>query len=280
MYPFQSTAEDIQLLNDWWHNPPAGPPRALIRITSVIIRRLILENEIRRAWNKLDFNKQPVILAPDLLGFVEYRPELDPQHVVKALAGGGNIEGVNYALCGIYKVDNKETGIPASASKGFAVQQGVIARRMTNNPPQSELDRFVNHPWTPEKFSNSVSLIVREKTYSRRDLIQYWAHYCGAAHHNQAFPPRKKSSDYSKYLRHREIEKLEGHFNFTVRHGDPSERNKITLSLSRDFEEDQHSKDTVIIEGLLFELLSMGQAIGRSPDMLELAERIEQKAMC
>jgi len=276
MYPYQSTAEDIRLLNAWWHSPPSGPFRAVVRSTSVVIRRLILDNEIRRAWKHFGCDGAPTILAPDLLAFVQQRPELELEYTAKALAGGGNINGVHYALNGLYRIDNATTGVPAGAPSGFAVQSSVVARLVVADPPSSPLDRFVNHAWTPEEFASSASIVVNGEVFTRGEVIRYWAHYCGTAHYDRESPPADKEKKYSQYLRHQAIEKLEGHFTFKVTRDDASNQHKLVLSSSYDSADTSLQENTILVEGLLFELLSIGQAIGRSPDMLTLAATIER----
>jgi hypothetical protein len=129
-----------------------------LRRSSTILRRLLVDNELQRAWKAAHFEKEPIIEASTLQKIIGVTP-LDK--VVFAAAGGARYKGAelrgvimrNYALTPEEIKKESEHGVP-SASFG--------------------LHAFIEAP----------CVIIKENLISRRILIKYVSNKLGGAHHD------------------------------------------------------------------------------------------------
>jgi hypothetical protein len=100
-------------------------------------------------------------------------------------------------------------------------------------------ERAFEYPFKLSAFTNSPCAYVEGDAVSRREVIKYFAHYLGGVHLHLSSKVRKKEEDMVRRIR-----KIAG---------------KV----------DAFEKD-----GLYYELLSIGQAVGCAPDSVRLLESI------
>ena len=202
---FKSVAEDLEHLGTDWLNIPRDDA---VRRGSVILRRLLAEGVLQRAWKEYEFSREPTIVAPDLRLIVGN----DFAKVRVALAGGAIDGGIEIAGAISY------TGRPSEAI----------------GPPIG-----LERPFKLSEFMESASVIIDGHVIKRREVVKYFAHFEGGVHLLLSSRIRK-------------------------------EEEQLVRSVSRwrrDIELCQR-------DGLYFELLSIGQAIGRADDMKKLSGAI------
>jgi hypothetical protein len=229
-------AEDIEFFRRWWENGDS-PDDVAIRHGSSVLRRLLVEDAAGRAWRKLGFKKTPTVQGPDLLALCEekgVKPALG-----HAVAGGVRLDGVDWALIGSFRVDNRETGISASADSGFAVLSTFIGRDALN-PSHSPLDHLVERTWYLHDYLRAPGALRRGQLLSRSEVIKHMANDMGGVH------LEKSNSAMRQFL----IE---------------AERNVFIQTKKR------------ALRGLYIEVLAIGQAIGRSADIQRLAGEIRSR---
>jgi hypothetical protein len=168
------------------------------------------------------------------------RDGLEVRHVASLVAGGATLNGIQTCLIGLARVDNPETGITADANEGFAVRQFHIARDARGEPQENDLTPLTNKAWPLSNYLNAPGAIRRGATISRRDIVTYFANVGGGVH----LGPAKPGKDATYAL----IDELV---------------NKV-------------GADTM--DGVFFELLSIGQAIGRSDDLKRLVAAIRENS--
>ena len=134
-------------------------------------------------------------------------------------------------MIGIARVDNVKTGVGADAEEGFAVKQFQIARDARGESEDNELAVLVNKNCPLSNYLDAPGAVRRGEAISRRDIVSYFANMAGGVH----LGPSKSGKEQTHAL-------VQGLIN------------KIRAD---------------IIDGLFFELLSIGQAIGRSDDFKE-----------
>lgn len=239
--PWSTVADDIEWLRREWCTIFAPPREDEIRRGSAALRRLLLEDSLGKAWRHFGFERQPRISGPNVLKLLEDRG-VELRHVVSLIAGGGTVNGLQMALIGSARAGNASTGVPADADEGFAVAVISICRDARSGPATTgELLDLVEYPLPLTSYRDAVGAIRLGDTISRANVIRYFAHVAGGAH----FDPGMSS----------------------VR-GDPTPH-----LLVRDLESKVKAD---LVEGLHFELLSIGQAIGRSTDLELLTKRIRE----
>jgi hypothetical protein len=248
MNPFQSIAEDIRWLhNHWWNASFEGVSEPDIRRGSTTLRLLLVDDMLQRAWRAYHFPDQPIVRGPDLKALGN-RAGHHLQYAIAVVAGGGRRCGVETSLVGAFRVDNLETGVPAGAEVGFAVRVTAIMRKASEPREVSELTPLVQKAWRLKEYLDAPGAAMHGKlatdpsiTFSRRDIIQYFANYAGGAHLGRVDKvPR------GKRLLYEHLAKLQG---------------KV---------------DAISLDGLHFELFSIGQAIGKSEDVAKLVRAIDK----
>ena len=197
----RTVVEDLEYLRDTW---TGTIPDTEIRRGSAILRRLLVEDELGRAWRAAGNAQQPTIPAADLEAMLGHYPR---RGVACALAGGA-LHGGIYAA-GIIMVDGPKPPEPATR----------------------DVELLMNRPYTVPQYLESACAYVRGTPITRRDLVKYMANVKGGVHLGSNSHARQRAKELISRVR-----VLEGLVN-------------------------HHSKD-----GLFFELLSMGQSIGKSPD--------------
>lgn len=241
-----TVAEDLEWLRDDWWSQPDKLTDADVRRGGATLRRLLLDGgqgAVVQAWRHFGLPKQPIVCGPDVEALLDVggnKLEL----TATLIAGGGRVNGIDMAMIGIHRVDNPSTGVPADADEGFAVAVGSIARDATGRlgaTTESELDVHLEREWPLSNYLDAPGAIRRGAFISRRDILQFFCKLAGSVHLDRVLTSSRKrpwSFDH--------IEELEGRVRADRR------------------------------DGLLFEVLSMGQAMGRSDDLMMLAAMIRE----
>ena len=137
------------------------------------------------------------------------------------------------------------TGVRVALAGG-ALHGGVYVAGITfvngsesPEPVKDATDGIFEHPFALTDYLASPCAYVQGESISRRDLIKYVANVRGGVHLTSGSHARRREQELI-----RRVGRLEGLI-------------------------DHHSKD-----GLFFELLSVGQSIGKTPDALKLIDRV------
>lgn len=233
--PWTSIADDIEWFEKEWCTLYEPPSEAEIRRGSAALRRLLVEGWLGKAWRHWGFEKQPSLAGPDLIALLA-EEGVEVRHVASLIAGGATLSGIQTAMLGLCRVDNPDTGVSADAEEGFAVKQISIMRDAREPPPPNNLLALVERRIPLSNYLDAAGAIRTGQVISRRDIVAYFANVGGGVH----LGPSKNRKDQVHQL----IEDL---------------INKI-------------GADTM--DGVFFELLSIGQAIGRSEDLKKLVGAI------
>jgi hypothetical protein len=235
---YRTIAEDIEWLRDvWWHGD-RHPTEPDLRRGSAVLRRLLVDGNILTAWRDHGFPDQPTIIAPDGTALAAAH-KVRLEHAASLVVGGGRLNGINAAMIGAFRVFNPETGQGPDSESGFAVLVTSILRDASSPALPSPLDNVVERVWRLTDYLSAPGAVRRGEIISRHLLIQFFANYAGGANLDRISGLIRK-----KTARYELIAELEQRVN----------------------------ADT--LDGLHFELLSIGQAIGRSADMHRLAATI------
>jgi hypothetical protein len=145
----RTIGEDLAHLGTW------GPltEHDVARRGSSILRRLIVEGWLQRAWKVAGFQHEPMIPAFDLNA-----------------AYGKHRDEIQIALAG---------GLPETqgwVGHGFVMSVG-------REPPDRDADRArINQNFPLQQFRSSASAFVGSATISREDVIRYYANIAGGVH--------------------------------------------------------------------------------------------------
>jgi hypothetical protein len=129
-----------------------------LRRGSTVLRRLLVNGELQRAWKSAGFSKEPQLTASSLTPILE---KIVSDKIIFAAAGGANYKGcevrgalwTNYAMGQDELQDCQESGVP---TKVFGLKD------------------FIEAP----------CVVVKGKVIARRVLIKYIANKLGGAHHD------------------------------------------------------------------------------------------------
>lgn len=237
-HPWTTVADDIEWFQKEWCTLYAPPSEADLRRGSAALRRLLIDGALQSAWRHYGFKGQPTISGPDLEALLaEHKTPL--RHVVSLIAGGATINGLQFLMLGAARVDNPKTGVSADAEEGFAVSVFSVSRDARNGPADGGLLHLTEKPFSLNDYLGAPGAVRIGTAFKRRDIIQYFANYAGGVHLDGAKKKRRKKTEVYEHIA--QLEK------------------KIQA-------------DTM--DGLYFELLSIGQALGKSADLKALAEKI------
>jgi hypothetical protein len=130
-----------------------------LRRSSVILRRLLVDNELQRAWKAAGFQREPLIAASTLESVLTIVPL---KNLRFASAGGAKYRGAE--LRGAMHAD-------------FAMSDELIKQHFAAGVPTAlqGLRSFIEAP----------CIVVKGWTASRRQVIKYVANKLGGAHHDQ-----------------------------------------------------------------------------------------------
>ncbi len=157
--------EDLKFLEEEWDQDITD---ASLRITSPVLRRLLVDNLLQRAWKASGLKGQPRITCPNLEWILS---GISKKKTIFASAGGGKYKGVE---------------IEGAILMNFALSEEQVAQRSRHRQgiPIETL--------TLAGFIRSPCIIAQGKEISRRLLIQYVANKLGGAHWS---PARKQAQN-------------------------------------------------------------------------------------
>jgi hypothetical protein len=232
-----SIAEDLEHFAEWWAGS-GSIDNATIRRGSASLRRLLVEDAAGKAWRQLGLEKEPRLQAPDLIAFYADRG-IDPAMVTIAAAAGVRYSWMDAAFLGGRRVDHPETGVLAAAEEGFAVAVSTVARN-SENPQPSEFDKFIDRESYLHEYLDAPGLVRTGKILSRREVIKHMANEMGGVH------VAKSGSEVRDLLLEAE--------------------DKLIIQMK-----------SGEIRGQYIEVLAIGQAVGRSLDLRNLAAKIRER---
>jgi hypothetical protein len=239
---YDTVAEDLEWLREEWCTLFAPPSNADLRRGSAALRRLLVDNVVQQAWLQYGFKGEPKVAGPDMHALAAHQG-FELKHVSSMIAGGACLNGIETAMIGGVRAFNPKTGKGPDEDEGFAVKVTSIVRDTRGPSEPNQLSKLVNHPWGLKKYLDAPAAIRVGSVISRREIIQYFANYAGGVHLDRGKQERRG------------------------KRREKTEINKIIGDLAKKVRADT-------MEGLHFELLSIGQAIGKSNDLQKLAAKI------
>lgn len=241
--PYLPIAEDLDWLRDDWARVPKPPSDAELRRGSATLRKLLNDNMIQCAWRHHGLEGAPTVIAPDLVALAASQG-MELHRAASLVAGGAIVDHAQISMVGTFRVDNPTTGILADADEGFAVSVGSILRDTRGPGERNSLTPLVEREWRLSAYLAAPGAVRRGQTISRRQIIEYFANYAGGVHLDRAV-------------------------------GNANAEKLALFELVAELEQRVLCDKT---EGLYFELLSIGQALGGSPSLQRLAVAIRQNA--
>lgn len=238
---YASVAEDIDHFQRAWCTIYVPPSDVELRWGVAALRRLLINGLLGRAWRAMGFEGEPIIPSPDVERMLNQK-DLRLEQVAHLIAGGGSVDGIEVCGLGMAKVFNPQTGKGPDEEEGFAVSVFNFSRDARGQLTAGEYDHLVRRPTKLSAFLRSWSAIRRGQAMSRHDVIQYFAKWAGGVHSDA-----ERGADGLAPHPFELIEELKGKVH----------------ALSMD--------------GLDFELLSIGQLLGRSPDLDRLKQMIIER---
>ncbi len=136
-----------------------------LRRSSPVLRRLVVENDLQRAWKEAGNPRGPMIRAPTLEGLIA---EVPLSKIVFAAAGGAKYGGAE--LMGVL-------------ARNYAVPEEEIKRRAQSGIPSKLMGL--------REFASAPAVIVQGNLIPRRIVIKYVANKLGGAH----FDSRRESNE-------------------------------------------------------------------------------------
>lgn len=232
-------AEDLEWFRDeWWGRRTELLSDGHIRRASFTLGCLLLDGAIQRAWRALGFAGEPRLPGPDLAALAA-RDGLRLDLAAAVVAGGGREDGSEVAFIGAFRIDNPTTGVPAGAPEGFAVEETAIVRPEGLVQEPGSLGPDIEGLRPLSEYLDGIAVVRRGLIITRRQLIEFFrAHPAGVVR----VPPD------------------DGH--------------QMPQSVERGISELMGRVHVDRRDGLYFELLSIGQAVGRSVDLQSLASAI------
>lgn len=151
----KTATEDLVYLREEWDEEVDD---SSLRRSSVILRRLLVEGEMGRAWRDLGLAKQPIVTAPSLEVWLRGVPG---EQVSWAHAGGARYRGMEVSGA----LERRGAASAADLQRRHDAIGGDVER-------QFSLSRFVESP----------CVVVRGQFISRREVIKYVANKLGGVH--------------------------------------------------------------------------------------------------
>lgn len=235
----QIVADDIEYFQSNWCTLYQPPTDVEIRWGVAAIRRLMLDGLLGQSWREIGFDGEPKVEAPDALAILAQQGT-KVRHIASLIAGGATVNGVEASIIGAARTYNETTGIGPDADEGFAVSTFQVARDARTEGTEGPLDSLVRKKFPLSSYLKSVGAIRTGKSITRREIIQYFAKEEGGVHLD--------------------------------RRSNRKDKERQAFDQLRDL---QGKVQPFSMEGLYFEILSIGQAIGKSQDLntLKLAIR-------
>jgi hypothetical protein len=241
MNKFLSVADDIEWLRkEWLLADPESISEGDIRRGSSTLRLLLTDGLLQKAWRHVGHEKQPTLTGPDIGGLAS-REGLRLDLAALVVAGGARMNHIEWAYRGIFRADNQETGVRAEAEEGFGVQVTAIMRDTRKPIPEPWLPPLLYRKWPLSEYLESPGAVRKGVVIKRREVIEYFRNYTGGVHHDLLNASKKNATKRELY--------------------------ELAAEVGR------HSEGE-LWDGLHFELLSIGQAVAGSADVIELANQI------
>lgn len=231
---YQIVADDIDYFQNNWCTLYQPPSDIEIRWGVAAIRRLLIDGLLGQAWRENGLTGEPSVEAPNVLAILAQQGT-EVRHVASLIAGGACIDGVESSVIGSARTHNESTGIGPDAEEGFAVSAFQIARDARGEETEGPLNHLVRSRYSISNWLNSVGAVRIGETIRRHDIIQFFAKVEGGVHLD------RKSN----------------------RKG----QEKLVFDRIRDL---QGKVQAFKMEGLYFEIFSIGQALGKSSDLNKL----------
>lgn len=158
-----SSAEDIlsvvrddirYLRTNWWRDMADAD----LRRGSTVVRRLLVDGELQRAWKAAGFTGQPLVQASSLSGIITQVPL---QRIAFASAGGARFKGLE---------------VRGAIVINYAMTLREIQELQAEGMPD-EMFRLRDYVEAP-------AVIVESQKIPRRVVIKYIANKLGGAHHD------------------------------------------------------------------------------------------------
>ncbi len=148
-----TVASDLRYLREQWDEQVDDDS---LRRSSTVLRRLLVDNELQRAWKAAGFSKEPTIAASALS-----LPPIPLDRIRVASAGGARYKGMVLS------------GLLTTVAGGMT--EAEIAADRAAGPPKEEqfgLRRFIKSP----------CMVAEGLEVPRRILIKYVANKLGGSH--------------------------------------------------------------------------------------------------
>lgn len=241
--PYLPVAEDLRWLCETWLDAPARLPDGELRRGSATLRGLLNDNMVQRAWRYHGLEGAPTVVAPDLAALAAHEG-MELRHAASLVAGGAIVGHVHISMVGVWRADNATTGVSADADEGFAVKVGSIMRDTRGDGKVNSLTPLVEKEWRLSAYLDAPAAVRRGQMISRKQIIDYFANYAGGVHLDRAV-------------------------------GNANAEKRALFELVAELEQRVLCDKT---EGLYFELLSIGQALGGSASLQRLVAAIDGNA--
>jgi len=150
---FETVVSDIEYIENTWNGKVSNHT---LRRGSTILRMLLVQNDLQKAWKAIGFSGEPHIIAPRLESILDVNNE---KLIYFGLAAGGEYDGVELAL--------------ATALKGD---------RSQIRSPESPEDSNINYKFKLNQFKESCGVFMCGLRIKRREIITYVANKLGGAH--------------------------------------------------------------------------------------------------
>lgn len=128
-----------------------------IRSSSVVLRKLLIEDDFYTAWKVVKLEGQPKIQFEELSNLVDISRKSE----------------IAMAVCGGAKYNGAEV-------KGF---KHVLYAMTEAEIKESAKDKSVRIAKNTKGFINSLCCIINGQEVTRREVIKYFANNCGGAHY-------------------------------------------------------------------------------------------------
>lgn len=151
-----SVREDLLYLQDEWGTSIEDGP---LRRGSVVLRRLLVDGDLGRAWRKVHFNGEPKVEASSLRPILERHPRRKELHF--ASAGGAEYGGIQ--VRGALMTSRPMTEAESKVSASLGILSETLGLR---------------------KFTQATCLVIKRQPITRQKLIQYVAIKLGGVHHD------------------------------------------------------------------------------------------------
>ena len=146
-------AQDLRFLSMLWDQDVGEES---LRRASPIIRTLLVNSELQRAWKAAGFAKEPVVVGSTLDGLLE----------------SPHLAGIRYAAAGGARFRGNE--MRAGAMFNFAMSPADIATLHAGGVPEATIGL--------SKYIESAGMIVDGVPIPRRTIVKFVANVCGGVH--------------------------------------------------------------------------------------------------